>query len=68
MKKLGMTSLAALMASGAMSWVDELSVVSSAEQGRCDKMDISPELANPFVQGDSVSVVIKEEQARLVSA
>lgn len=46
MKKLGMISAAALMASGAAAWADELSVVCSAEQDWCDLMVAAFEAEN----------------------
>jgi len=47
MKKLGLISVAALMASGAAAWADELSVVCSAEQDWCDLMVSAFEAENP---------------------
>ena len=47
MKKFGMISAAALMASGAAAWADELSVVCSAEQDWCDLMVAAFESENP---------------------
>lgn len=47
MKKLGVISAAALMASGAAAWADELSVVCSAEQDWCDLMVAAFEAENP---------------------
>ena len=47
MKKTGLISAAALMASGAVAWADELSVVCSAEQDWCDLMVAAFEAENP---------------------
>lgn len=47
MKRLGMVSAAALLATGAAAWADELSVVCSAEQDWCDLMVADFEAENP---------------------
>lgn len=47
MNKLGLVSIAALMASGAAAWADELNVVCSAEQDWCDLMVAAFEAENP---------------------
>ena len=47
MKKLGMISAVALMASGTTAWADELSIVCSAEQDWCDLMVAAFEAENP---------------------
>ena len=49
MKKLGLISVAALMASGATAWADELSVVCGAEQDWCDLMVSAFEAENPDI-------------------
>ena len=47
MKRLGLVSAMALMASGTAAWSDELSVVCSAEQDWCDLMVAAFESENP---------------------
>ncbi len=47
MKKLGLISAAALMASGVAVWADEISLVCSAEQDWCDQMVGLFEAENP---------------------